>query len=911
MLPETSTPLYAFTSEQILNQFSSDLKGLSEEESRKRLQEFGPNIIEKQQNWQWLKLAAGQFNNTFVWILGVAAALAFLFQEYRDSTILLIIIFTNAVIGFFQEFKAERIIQQINKLTTDKALVFRDGEKKEMESRDLVPGDIVYLAAGDNVPADGYLIETYDLYVNDFIFTGESRPHKKQAGALVEANLTLAEMDNMVFTGSMVTRGEGLLAVSATGTRTELGRIAHMTTEVEDEETPLQKRIKILGRDVTVLAVLVGLVVLIIGKYYGVSWYNNFLFALAVAVSVVPEGLPAALSVALSLGMKRLLKEKVLVKKLASVETLGSVSVICTDKTGTITKNELMVTKIVQGEKAFEVDGDGYNPQGNFYFDNKKIDLSGLSGLEMLFKIGALCNDAELTKKDGQYEVVGDPTEGAIVVAAKKYHSDPAYFHAGETKVGEFPFSSTRMRMSVVYKNADENIYSYVKGSPDAMLELSTHILEEGKVKVLSESKKEKLRSIYNEMSEQALRVLALAYRDLDHIPQSRHINEAERKLVWVGMMAMIDPPRKDVAAAIRQCQESGIKVLMITGDYEITARAIAKNVGLIDNDPDSPDDSVISGKIIDGLTDEDIGARIKNGNVIFARITPEQKLRLAAILKADGSVIAMTGDGVNDALALKKADIGVAMGKIGTDVAKEAGDMILLDDNFSSIVSGIREGRTIYANIRKIVHYVFTSNASEFFTVVLGSVLGLPSPITAIQILAIDLGTDVLPSLALGVEPIESNIMDKKPVDSKQKVIDIHGFRRLLNLGILMAVGAVIAFVWSMKRGGWDFGDPFNPDSLLYIKSTTAVYAVLAMSQMANLLVSRSETSSVFKIGIFKNWMVIGSMIFSVSLFWLFMYVPFLASYLHMRPIDFQDWLVVIMTTLVVFGFEEMRKKY
>ena len=923
--------IYNLRVEEVLRKFSSKSDGISNEEAGKRLKEYGLNKIEKKHTWRWAKLILHQFNDALVWILLVAAVLALAFGEMRDVAIILVIVFLNAIIGFTQEWKAERIMDRIQKLASDKATVIRSGRKREIDASEIIPGDIIFVTSGDNVPADGYILESYNLHTNSFVFTGESKPEKKEAKIVTEENLSIADIENMIFTGEQVTMGEAKAVVVATGMKTELGKIAQLATEVADELTPFQKKMRTLGKDVSILAVVIAALVLVAGGFRHLSWYQNFLFALAVAVSVVPEGLPAAMSVALSLGMRRLLKVNVLVKKLIAVETLGSVNIICTDKTGTITKNELMVTKIVLDEKEIEVSGEGYEPKGNFLIGGKKVDPKKIKNLDLILKIGALCNDASLVEENENYKIVGDPTEGALVVAARKFNPDENYFGAEETKIDENPFESERMRMSVIFRSeklkvGDENTFSYVKGSPDVLLGLSPKKLTEQGIVPFSEEEKKEMKKIYDRMSAEALRVLAFAYRPLPSFAKASDGKKsdlsaeasakAEKDLIWVGMMAMIDPPRMDVAKAIEECQQSGIKVIIITGDYEVTARAIAQNVGLLKRNQRNEGDWAINGKRLNELSDRDILKKIREGASVFARITPEQKLRIATILKKSGAVIAMTGDGVNDAPALKKADIGVAMGRIGTDVSKEASDMILLDDDFASIVAGIKEGRTIYQNIRKFVYYVFSSNASEFLTVIFGTLLMIPSPITAVQILAIDLGTDVFPSLALGVEPAESlptgrqaENMKRKPWSTKERLIGSFGFWRLVYVGLIMATGAIIAFVWSMKRGGWDFGERIDFNSALYVKSTAATYAVLAMTQMANLMQARSEKLSVFKIGFFRNKWLIGSIFISVGMLLAFMHIPIFAKYLHMAPIDMQDWLVVIGATLAVFVFEEARK--
>jgi Ca2+-transporting ATPase len=904
--------IYNLSVEEVLQKFSSSRKGLSEDEAGKRLAESGYNQLRKKTSWKWIKLIWSQFNDALVWILLVAAGLAASFQEWRDMTIILIIVSINAIIGFFQEWKAEKILDQIKNLTTQRAVVFRDGEKKQLDTKFIVPGDLVFVVSGDKVPADGYILESYDFKVNSFIFTGESKAENKSSKMLKEDNVVLADIDNMVFMGETISTGEARFLVTGIGMDTELGHIADMTQEVKEDLTPMQKQMRSLGRDVTIVSVLVGSIVMVAGQYFHMSLYQNFLFALALAVSVVPEGLPAAISVALSLGMKRLLKDRVLAKKLNAVETLGSVDIICTDKTGTITRNELTVKKVVVNNRIIDVGGSGYEPVGDFYSDGKKIFPDRIMNLELLCKIGTLCNDASLVKNGDKYEIIGDPTEGAIIVLGKKFNPIKDFYEKGEKKINENPFSSDRMRMSVIYKNTNTN--SFVKGSPDVLLNLCTKKIIGEEISDFTPAEKEGIKEMYNAMSAEALRVLAFAYRNLDDMAQN-HDNgsgtvktiagEAEKDLVWVGMMAMIDPPRVGVGEAIKECKRSGIKVIMITGDYEITAKAIAKNVSLIDGEGTY---EIINGKTLNGLDDEEVYGKIKEKDIVFARIAPEQKLRIATILKDNKQVIAMTGDGVNDAPALKKADIGVAMGVIGTDVSKEAGDMILMDDNFVSIVQGIKEGRTIFVNLKKFVHYVFTSNASELITVIFGVILHIPSPISAVQILAVDLGTDIFPSFALGLEPREPGSENSKDIN-KGGVMTAAGFGRIIYLGVIMATGATVAFVWSMLRGGWHFGSNIDVDAILYIKSTTATYAVLSMTQMANLLQSRSEKLSPFQLGFFKNMYALFAIAISVIMLLAFMYVPFLQKYLHMSPIDWRDWLVVGISFMAVFLWEEARK--
>lgn len=896
-------PFYQYEPEEILSLFGTGTSGLSEEEVLARFAQYGKNTIEKKRDYWVVKLFFRQLNDVFVWILGVAGILAILVGESRDATVIMLIITVNTLMGFFQEFKAEQILEKLARYMTDHAIVIRGGEKREIDARDIVPGDIVFLDGGSSVPADGYIIEAYNLKVNSFIFSGESVPEERRAGAM-QGEVAQNDIENMLFTGESVVAGEGRMVVVGIGAETELGKMAQMTAAIKQEPTPLQKKMTRFGHMVALLSVVMGIIVLVTGQQFGLSWYGSFLLALALAVSVVPEGLPAAISVSFALGMRRLLKHHVLAKKLSAVETLGSVSIICSDKTGTITKNELTVTRIVLGTTAYQVSGVGYKPEGEFSLDGKPVNATALPGGEMLFRIGALCNSSSLVAEKGAYSILGDPTEGAILVATRKYNAKQGFFEIGNHKVSELPFASERMRMSVVYR--DGMTASYVKGSPDVLLELSTHwMTPEGRRPFTTEDRVS-VQAIYDKLSSQALRVLAFAYRDLDGLPESVYVDEMEKQLTWVGMMAMIDPPRAGTKEALLQCREYGIRVMMMTGDYEKTALAIAREIGFF---APGAEEVVVNGATVPGMTDQALAELLKQ-DVIFARIAPAEKLRIAALLQDKGHIVAMTGDGVNDALALKKADIGIAMGIIGTDVSKDAADMILLDDRFASIVSGIREGRMIFSNLKKFVHYVFTSNASELFTVLLGFLFHIPMPITAIQILATDLATDLLPSFALGMEPEEPSAKQQGlSSNGKQSVMDWDGVRRILVLGLLMAMGAVSAFLLSLMRDGWVFGESLPTEELMYVKATTAAYITIALTQMANLLQSRSATTPFFHMRFFSNWYVWGAMAISITMMIAFTNLSFFQSALGMTEIDGLDWLAAVVFTLLIFFFEEARK--
>lgn len=901
---QTNTHLFAkLTVEESLAKLDSSWSGLSQVEAEKREKKFGLNILPRKQRFKWTSILLRQFSDPIVWILLVAGLLALSFGEFRDAIIILIIILVNAIIGFTQEYKAERILDSLQKFATDSAIITRDGEKIEIDSRNLVPGDIIFLDAGSSIPADARIIESFSLKVNSFIFSGESRPQKRDTLPMQQESPSPADATNLVFLGESVASGEARAVVIGTNGMTELGTLAKITEEIPDEFTPLQKKMRSLSKNITIISVIIGILVITIGQSYELTWYNSFLLALALAVSVVPEGLPAAISIAFTLGMKRLLRVNILAKKLNAVETLGSVTTICTDKTGTLTKGELTVTKIIVDEKIFDVSGEGYDTKGEFLYDGKIVSPGSLPNAEMLFKIGALCNDSSIVShNNGIHSIIGDGTEGAILVATRKYNPNPDYFRLGETKLSENPFSSERMRMSVLFKNDDT--LSLVKGSPDVLLSLCTEKLTHGKETPFTKEEKDRVQSLFNDLSKKSLRLLAFAYRAINDPVEKISIKEMEQNLVWVGMMAMTDPPRPGTRDALDECRALGLHAIMITGDYEITAQSIAEDIGLISKDRPY---EIISGYQLEALNDEELFHRIKEKDIVFARIAPKEKLRIANILKSHGEVIAMTGDGVNDAPALKRADIGVAMGIIGTDVSKEASDMILLDDNFASIVKGVREGRTIFLNLKKFTHYVFTSNISELLTVTMGFIFGIPSPITAVQILAIDLGTDVLPSLALGMEPEEPNRGKEKNTAS---IIDREGIQRMASIGFIMAVGAVTAFLLSLLRSGWEWGSSIGAETFAYQKATAAAYTTLALTQMANLLQSRSATVSFFRLRFWGNPWVWGALFASIGMLWAVTSFPPSQGVLEMQTPDVLDWSVAGLFTLLVFFFEESRKR-
>lgn len=840
--PTVSAPAidapHALAVEKVIAKFEVDVeRGLTTAEAATRRSRYGGNRLPDAVVRPWWLRFASQFNQLVVWILIAAAVIAGATGDLIDTVAILAIVLLNGVLGFVQEERAEQALESLKKMAVPATRVRRNGELKSLPACELVPGDVVLLEAGDSVPADARLIEAYVLSLQEAALTGESVPVEKNARQVVQAAVAPADRTNMIFFGTAVAAGKGTAIVTSTGASTELGRIAGMLAREEREPTPLQKRLAELGRILvivclTIVAIIAGLLLL-----RGMPLMEVLMPAISLAVAAVPEGLPAVVTVALALGLRRLVRRNALVRKLPSVETLGSVTVICTDKTGTLTRNEMTVRELIVGDVGYEITGTGYEPHGEF--QPRPIDEAASpvndDNLELALLIGARCNNSQVTSKDGsgRWEVLGDPTEGALVVAAMKHGLAPSD-NSWQLEY-EIPFDSTRKLMSAAYRRGDGTRVMYVKGAPEAVLALSRARRIDGKDELLTDDDRTSVLRQNTEMAGRALRVLALAYRD---DPPPSGDGNAEAELTFVGLVGMIDPPRDEVRDAVALCRQAGIRPVMITGDHPGTAEAIARELGILSDEAPA----VVSGRELDQFDDTELERRVTQTSV-YARVTAEHKLRVVHAWKRRGHIVAMTGDGVNDAPAVKAADIGIAMGITGTDVTKEASDMVLTDDNFTSIVHAVEEGRGILDNIQKVIHYLLACNAGEVLLMLFAAILGLPVPLTALQILWINLITDGLPALALAVEPPEPNLMRRKPRLPDASLISWKQGRLILWHGLLLSFTSLAAF--AVVRY-------IAPDDLAAARLTT--FCVTAFAQLFFALACRSERLTWPQLGWFTN---------------------------------------------------------
>ncbi|MBI3037250.1 calcium-translocating P-type ATPase, PMCA-type [Candidatus Woesearchaeota archaeon] len=833
----------------VLQKLDTSEKGLSSEEAAKRLSEFGANELKEGKKASALEIFLRQFKNVVIWILIFATVISAFLKEYIDAVVILVIIVLIAVLGFVQEFRAEKAIEALKKLAPLKTIALRSGQKREIDAKDLVPGDIILLETGNKVPADALLIEVHNLQTQEASLTGESTPIAKAVCTLA-AETSVADRKNCVFSSTVVVSGKAKAVVAATGMRTEIGKIATMLNEVKPEPTPLQKKMDRLGTTLSKAVVAIAAIVLVAGIIFQKApMIDMLLVAVAVAVAAIPEGLPAIVTLSLALGTQKMLKRHALIRRLPSVETLGSTTVICTDKTGTLTTNQMTVRKLFANGKITDVTGVGYETKGGFLRDEKPARIDDET--KLLLKLGTLNNNAEL--KDGS--VLGDPTEGALIVSAAKAGMSKASLEAEYMRVDEIEFTSERKIMTTIHKRDGKKI-AYVKGAPEIVLKACSHILLKGRELKLTDSTRKTILDVNRGFADTALRVLGFAY--------NRAAGKApEKDLVFVGLQAMIDPPRTEVKAAIEKCRQAGIRVVIITGDHESTAQAVAREIGL--------EGKSLTGAQLDTITNLE---EIVEDVAVFARVNPEHKIKIVSALKKKGHVVAMTGDGVNDAPALKKADIGIAMGITGTDVSKEASAMILTDDNFASIVNAVEEGRGVYDNIRKYIAFLLSGNISEVLIIVLGIIFGLPLPLTATQILLINLVTDGLPALALSTDPFEPNAMTRKPRRQDEPVYS--GLKPfLLYYPIVMTAAALAVFSWFyFKQGN-------------YLQAQTATFLTIGMFELYQALASRSTIYPALKVGIFKNKLLVLAVLSSFAFIAAGIFIPAFGKYIDMVPLS------------------------
>jgi Ca2+-transporting ATPase len=892
------------TREEVLQEFQVDSqKGLSENEARRRLKLVGPNQLTNQKKKSVFTLFLAQFSDFMVIILLAAALISALLTEYADAITILVIVIINAILGFVQEYRAEKSLEKIKKLTAQETTVKREGMPKTISAVQLVPGDIVLLKTGDIIPADLRIISGQQLEINEAVLTGESLPVKKRAEEVCPKKTALGDRKNMAYMGTVITRGKGLGVVVGTGMVTEMGQIAGSIQEIEEEATPLQKRLAQLGRWLVLCCLIIVGVVVFLGLARGETVYRMVLTGVSLAVAAIPEGLPAIVTVVLALGVQKMVKRQAIVRSLPAVETLGCATVICSDKTGTLTQNEMTVRQYYLSGEIISFTGEGYTPHGKINFlMNKKEQYKKKNklGLELSFKIAALCNNAYLKKKEtlipgllrkrsNQWEVKGDPTEGALLVSAAKGGFWREHLEKEETRIGEIPFEAERKRMSVVYHSVQGESRIYTKGAPDVLLNLCSKVWWEGEVRLLTPEIKEEILLANEQMASQALRVIGLAYRELpvgffaNFTGEKKFFTELsleqekelEKDLVFVALVGMIDPPRQSAKQAVRLCKRAGIKTVMITGDHKKTAEAIAKELQIITNSSQC----VLSGNDLDELTNAQL-KRVINQVVVYARVSPHHKLRIVKTLKEIGHVVVMTGDGVNDAPAVKEADIGISMGLSGTDVTREASSLILANDDFATIVAAVEEGRIIYDNIRKFIRYLLSCNMGEVLTMFVAALLGLPLPMLPIQILWVNLVTDGLPAMALGLDPGDPGIMQRKPRSPRESIF-AHGLpRQILVMGVLISVSTLLAFITAFYWGGQDL-----------VLARTMAFTTLVVVQLFYVFPCRSESYSVFELGLFSNPFLVGAVLCSFGMQLVVIYVPFFQHIFKTMPLQLSHW--------------------
>lgn len=874
---------------QTLN--SSGEQGLKEETVKERFEQNGPNELAEVEKISPIHLFLNQFKDFMVLVLMGATLISGLLGEYLDAITIIAIIVINAVLGFIQEFRAEKSLHALKELSAPMAKVIRDGKHRNIAAKELVIGDVVLLESGDRVPADIRFLVANNCYIEESALTGESIPVSKHESALTEDDLPLGDQRNIGFMGTLVTRGTAKGIVIRTGMGTEMGNIANLIQSTEEMQTPLQHRLEQLGKILIAVAVALTVMVVVAGIMHGQPAYGMFLAGVSLAVAAIPEGLPAIVTVALALGVQRMIKRKAIVRKLPSVETLGCASVICSDKTGTLTQNKMTVTNIWLSDRSMTVSGNGYAPIGALFENGKEVDTRHDNSIKRLLQISALCNNAKLVQQEittrkgknqteqDEWQLNGDPTEGALTVLAAKLGSPTKLLEGLYTRVKEFPFDSERKLMSVVLEHQGGKIVA-AKGAPDVLLEQCSHILWQGKVVSLTPALRHKCHVAYEKMAQSALRVLAMGYRDVTSFDRTEQADDAEKNLIFVGLTGMIDPPRAEVKDAISTCRAAGIKTVMITGDHQLTAEAIAGSLGIIPRGGES-----ISGKQLELLSDAELDERVEN-IYVYARVSPEHKLRIVRSLQRKGHVVAMTGDGVNDAPAIKAADIGIAMGINGTDVSKEASSLILSDDNFSTIVAAIEEGRGIYENIRKFIRYLLASNVGEILVMFLAMMAGLPLPLVPIQILWVNLVTDGLPAMALGVDQAENDLMKHKPRKAKENIFARRLGWKIISRGILIGVCTLAAFWLTLQEGD-------------LVKAQTVAFATLVVAQLIHVFDCRS-TRSIFHRNLLQNKYLVLAVLSSLILMLAVMYVPMLQPIFNTVSIGLREWCLVIVAAAI-----------
>nr|WP_322744214.1 MULTISPECIES: cation-transporting P-type ATPase [unclassified Coleofasciculus] len=921
---------------QSANKALSDLDsnaqtGLTSQQAAERLQHYGLNELEETAGRSTWAILLDQFTNIMLLMLIVVAIISGVIDfvdwrqgalkagevPFKDTIAILSIVVLNGVLGYLQESRAEKALAALKNLASPKVRVLRDEKPMEVDSKNLVPGDIMLLEAGVQVSADGRLIEVSNLQVRESALTGEALAVNKEAEVELAEDTSLGDRINLVFQGTEVVQGRGTVLVTGTGMKTELGRIAEMLQGVESEPTPLQQRMTQLG-NVLVSGSLILVALVIIGGLIQSGGNLAVLqelveVSLSMAVAVVPEGLPAVITVTLALGTQRMVRRHALIRKLPAVETLGSVTTICSDKTGTLTQNKMVVQWVATPSQTFQITGEGYAPVGEFQLDNQAISPDQYPELEPILQACALCNDAVLQHEEGDWRILGDPTEGALIAVAGKGGVDKEPLNRQMPRVGEIPFSSERKRMSVICQNSSgiahwlsatqrtndsgqiTHYIMFTKGSPEFVLERCHRFQYQSGTELLTDERREQILKQNNQMAGAGLRVLGFAYKAVDSLPDESIDDKsetAEQELVWLGLIGMLDAPRPEVLDAVRRCRDAGIRPVMITGDHQLTAKAIAHALGIANEH-----DRVLTGQELQRLSQDDLDQQVEQVSV-YARVSPEHKLRIVQALQRQGRFVAMTGDGVNDAPALKQADIGIAMGITGTDVSKEASDMVLLDDNFTTIVAATEEGRTVYDNIRRFIRYILGSNIGEVLTIAAAPIMGLNAvPLSPLQILWMNLVTDGLPALALAVEPAEPDVMKRPPFSPRESIFARGLGLYMVRIGIVFAIVSIALMAVAYE---------YFPDHW-----RTMVFTTLCIAQMGHAIAVRSNNRLTIEVNLFSNPYLLWAVLVTTALQLALVYVPFLQDFFGTQPLTWTELLICLGFSTSLFVWVELEKLF
>lgn len=884
--------------QDVLQEFRISLDaGLNTEQVSENQKKYGLNQLKEANKKTFLSKVADQFKDFLILILLAASVVSFSIGEKTDAMIIVAIVIINAMLGLYQEGKAEKAIEALQKLAAPNANVIRNGAPISVPAEQLVPGDVVVLETGDIVPADLRLVESYNLQIEEASLTGESVASEKRAEDICEEEVSLADRKNMAYASTILTYGRGKGVVVSTGHDTEIGKIAEVIQGYEEESTPLQKKLARLGKQLGIIVLAVCAVVFVIGILQNLPMLDMFMTSVSLAVAAIPEGLPAIVTVVLSLGMGKMASKHAIVKKLPAVETLGTTTVICSDKTGTLTQNEMTVVKVFVDEHILDVEGEGYEADGRICHEKEEVDVETVPTLERLLEITLLANDAKLKRlENGKLGVMGDPTEGALITLANKWDMYSKDYEEAHPRKNELPFDSDRKMMTTFHENIEKNpVVSFTKGAPDVVLSRCSYWEKNNEIVELNEELREKISEVNQKFSKNALRVLALAYRSFEKMPEEITVDEIEKEMIFVGLVGMIDPARAEAKEAIKLCKHAGIIPVMITGDYKETAFAIGQQLGMVEDISQA-----MMGTELEQYNAEQMREIVKDKRV-YARVSPEHKVKIVTALKENGNIVAMTGDGVNDALAIKKADIGIAMGITGTDVAKNTAEVILTDDNFASIVDAVQEGRIIYSNIKKFVSFLLSCNIGEILIVLVSILMKLPVPLLPIQLLWLNLVTDSFPALALGVEKGDEDIMNQPPRDPQEPILDKKTSIRIAVQSIAITIATIAAYQYGLHH--------FTEQTLEGAR--TIAFVTLILAELLRSYSARSESHTVMSIGMFSNRALTLGTVFSLFMTLIVIYIPFMRTLFHTVFLGAEEWSRIIPFALIPFIVGETYKLF